>query len=85
MDYIRQNNVYIEVIHFSWAAIFTAKKTPNFLKWHVTRNALHQHLVKKSDARKQTCILCVLCVRCEVMHAMSIGNETSGPFQSRPT
>ena len=41
---------------------FYCKENPKLLKMDVTRNALHQHLVKKSDARKQTCIQWMLCV-----------------------
>ena len=63
--------MYIGVIHSSWAAIFTAKKTTNFWKWHVTRNAWHQHLVNKSEARKQLCISA-----CYVMRAMSTSSTS---------
>ena len=51
--------MYIGVITSSEITIYTAKKTTKFWKWHVTRTAWHQHLVKKSDARKQTCEWCI--------------------------
>ena len=66
--------MYIGVIDSSQAAIFTAQKTTNFCKWHVTRNVWHQHIVNKSHARIKHAFSA--CYMCELMHAISTSSTS---------